>query len=233
VVFRPLAPSRSSDFAVVRIPPAGGRAFVLRRGQTLRVIDPLGGQVADLLMFGLDADDRATTQVFSAGRSIDYANRLYLTTGDTLYSNRSTPMLLIGRDDCKRHDCTLTPCSPEMYRILYGDDGTHPSCFANLRDNLTDFGVDSDQIPTTFNVFMNVTFAPADAASPGEMNIGPPLSRPGDVIEFEAKMDLAVGLTACASEATNHVRHAGELKPIDYSIIDPAPPAPARPRRPG
>ena len=202
-----------------RIPPAGGRGFVVRKGQTLRVIDPLGGQVADLLMFALDGQQRITGEVFSAGRSIDYANKLYLTTGDTLYSNRSRPMAEIGRDDCGRHDCTLTPCSPEMYQLLFGDDGTHPSCFANLRDTLARFGVMPDQIPTTFNVFMNVTFAPVEAEVPGAMTIGPPLSRPGCVTEFVAQMDLAVGLTACASENTNHVQSMSELKPIDYEIV--------------
>ena len=211
---------------VVRIPPASGRAFVVRRGQTLRVIDPLGGQVADLLMFALE-NGGITGEVYSGGRSIDYADRLYLTAGDTLYSNRSRPMLEITRDDCGRHDAVLTPCSPEMYRLLYGDDGTHPSCLANLRDTLSEFGVDPDRIPATFNVFMNVTFAPADAAVPGRTTIGPPLSGAGDVVEFAAKMDLAVGLTACASENTNHVADASGLKPIDFEVIDPTVPTPS------
>ncbi len=207
-----------SGSAVNRIPPTSGAAFVVRKGQTLRVIDPFGGQVADLLMFGFE-NGRATSEVFSAGRSIDYANRLYLTTGDALYSNRSRPMFEIGRDDCKRHDATLTPCSSEMYQLLYGDDGSHPSCFSNLRDTLADFGVDPDQIPGTFNVFMNVTFAPADSERPGEMTIGPPLSKAGHVLELVAQMDLAVGLTSCASEATNHVATREELKPVDYAIL--------------
>ncbi len=205
-----------------RIPPASGRAFILKKDQTLRVIDPLGGQVADLLTFALDGET-ITGEVLSGGRSIDYGNKLYMTKGDLLYSNRSRPMLEITRDDCTagggRHDFTLTPCSPEMYVKLYDDDGTHPSCFANLRDHLAAFGVESDQIPTTFNVFMNVTFAPADAPVPGEITIGPPLSKAGDVIEFKAHMDLAVGLTSCPSEGTNHVDDASELKPIDYEII--------------
>ncbi len=201
-----------------RIPPASGRAFLVRRGQTLRICDPFGSQVADLLCYGLEGD-KATAEYVSGGRSIDYASKLYLTTNDTLYSNRSRPMLKIGRDDCGRHDFTLTPCSAEMYRLLYQDDGSHPSCFANLRDSLSDYGVTPDQIPTTFNVFMNVTYASAEAAVPGAMTIGPPLSKAGDVIEFAAVMDLVVGLTSCPSETTNHVENASDLKPIDYEVI--------------
>jgi uncharacterized protein YcgI (DUF1989 family) len=208
---------RSSE-SPTRIPPAAGTAFLLKKGQTLRVIDPIGGQVADLLAFAVEGD-KATAEVLSGGRSLDYGGKLYLTAGDTLYSNRSTPMLDIVRDDCKRHDFTLTPCSPEMYRLLYGDDGTHPSCFANLRTHLADYGVTPDQIPTTFNVFMNVMYASADSEVPGKMTIGPPLSKAGDVLDLVARMDLAVGLTACASEATNHVATAADLKPIDYQIL--------------
>ena len=196
-----------------RIPPASGAAFVLRRGDLLRVIDPEGEQVADLMCFALGDDGRATAEVLSGGRSIDYNDRLYLSTGCDLWSNRSRKMMTIGRDDCGRHDFTLTPCSREMYELLYGQ-AEHRSCFTNLAETLRDHGADPDRMATTFNLFMNVTFAPADAEVPGQMTIGPPLSKPGDVIELRALIDLAVGLTACASETTNN----GTLKPIDYQI---------------
>ncbi len=52
------------------------------------------------------------------------------------------------------------------------------------RTHLCDFGVSADQIPTTFNVFMNVVYASADAEVPGKMSIDPPLSKAGDVIEI-------------------------------------------------
>ena len=202
------------DVRTHRVPPASGAAFVLRAGDTLSVIDPEGEQVADLMCFALGSDGRATPEVLSGGRSIDYNDRLYLTSGCDLWSNRSRKMMTIGRDDCGRHDFTLTPCSREMYELLYGQTD-HRSCFSNLAETLAEHGVEPDRMATTFNVFMNVTFAPADAPVPGKMTIGPPLSRAGDVCEFTALMDLAVGLTACASETTNN----GTLKPIDYRIV--------------
>lgn len=198
---------------VTRIEPARGAAFILRAGERLHVIDPLGEQVADLMCFALGDDDRATAEVLSSGRSIDYNNRLYLSTGNDLWSNRSRKMLSIKHDDVGRHDFTLTPCSAEMYRLLY-EQPDHASCFANLAQTLREYGVDPDRMATTFNIFMNVTFQPVDAERPGEMSIGTPLSMPGDRIVFQAHMDLALGLTACASETTNN----GLLKPIDYRI---------------
>ena len=71
-----------------RIAPQTGAGFELGKGELLRVIDPQGEQVADLMAFS-HADPR---EVLSSGRSIDYANTIYLTTGHTLYSNRSVPM---------------------------------------------------------------------------------------------------------------------------------------------
>src|SRR6185369_17172176 len=66
-----------------RLEPQTGTAFELRAGQQLRVIDLEGEQVADLTAF--NAADKS--EWLSSGRSIDYANRIYVTTHDILYSN--------------------------------------------------------------------------------------------------------------------------------------------------
>ena len=191
-----------------RIPAHSGVALLLDRGQTLRVIDPEGRQVADL--YSVSREDRR--EQLSSGRSIDYADTLYLTTGHVLYSNRERPMWTIGRDDVGRHDLVLTPCSPEMYKRLRGDDGTHPSCFENLRGPMSSFGVEADRIGSTFNIFMDVRFDPET----GKMTIAPPASRAGQCIELHAEQDMVVGLTACSSEVTND----GALKPIDFEVLD-------------
>ena len=176
------------------------------------MIDPNGEQVSDLTAFA--KDDLA--EWLSSGRSIDYANTIYLTAGHTLYSNRSRPMFTIVSDDVGRHDFLLTPCSIETFRIIYNHQGDHPSCFGNLAKNLAPFGIAPDTIPTTFNIFMNVEVAPN-----GELTIGPPRSKPGQAIVLRAEMDLVVGLTACSAEMSNNY----SFKPIDYQIL-PAEPRP-------
>lgn len=122
-------------------------------------------------------------------------------------------MLKIEEDTSGVHDFLLTPCSPEMYRLLYGlpEGHDHPSCLTNLAQSLGPYGVDRDRVSTTFNVFMNVPVRPD-----GSLSVEPPASRPGDSITFRAEMDLVVGLTACAAEGTNN----GRLKPIDFQILD-------------
>ena len=136
----------------VEIPPRSGTAFTLDKGQRLTVIDPRGEQVADLLAF-----NRADTdEVISSGRTLDYASRIYLTTGDPLYSNRSRVMLRIVADTVGRHDFLLTPCSKDTFRIIYGDTDPHRGCFGNLAAALEPYGVTPDMIPVAFNCFMNV-----------------------------------------------------------------------------
>ena len=189
-----------------RLEPQTGTSFSLDRGQVLRVIDPEGEQVSDLVAFA-QADK---SEWLSSGRSIDYNNTVYLTSGHLLYSNRSNPMFTILEDRVGRHDFLLTPCSSETFEILYkGHEGYHPSCLENLTKNLERFGILVDDIPTTFNVFMNVDILPS-----GELKIGPPLSEPGDFLDLRAEMDLIVGVTACSAEMSNNYR----FKPIEVEV---------------
>ena len=139
--------------------------------------------MSDLFAF----EDGNTERWLSSGRSIDYASKTGLSTGDTLYSNDSRPMLTILRDKVGRHDFVLTPCSQEMFEILYGCKGHHPSCFENLAAHLGPFGVRPSQIHTTFNIFMEVTVNAA-----GVVKVGVPTSKAGDWIELRAEMDLDV-----------------------------------------
>jgi uncharacterized protein YcgI (DUF1989 family) len=191
-----------------RLEPQTGTAFRLPAGARLRVIDPCGEQVADLVAYNAAELD----EWLSSGRSIDYASTIYLTTGHVLYSNRSRPMLTIVEDSVGRHDFLLTPCSRETFRLLYKHQGEHPSCSENLVRGLGQYGVTFDRLPTTFNVFMNVEVGPT-----GELRILPPRSQAGDSLTLRAEMDLVVGLTACSAELSNN--HS--FKPIDFEVLRP------------
>lgn len=196
-----------------RIAPQSGTAFAMRAGETLTVVDIEGEQVADLFAFA--RDDRAES--LSSGRSLDYAETIFLTRGHTLYSNRSRPMLSILEDTVGRHDFLLTPCSQETFEIIYGIRDPHPSCLGNLREALAPYGIAPDTIGTTFNIFMNV-----EVARDGTLTVRPPSSRAGDRIVFRAEMDLLVGLTACSAEMSNNYA----FKPIAWRV-DSAGPIPS------
>ncbi|XBQ15486.1 MAG: urea carboxylase-associated family protein [Oceanicaulis sp.] len=191
-----------------RIPARSGTAFRLPKGAVLTVTDPEGEQVADLVAFA--ADD--TREYLSSGRSIDFAERMFLTTGDTLYSNRSNPMLEIIEDEVGRHDFTLTPCSKATFERLYDDHPILPGCQGNLESALAPYGVGPDQIPIAFNVFMNVAYDP----DTGACSVLPPKSKPGQSIRLRAATDLVIGLTACSADGSNN----GDCTPIDWEIAE-------------
>ena len=192
----------------VRIAPRSGTAFRLHKGDVLRVIDPEGGQVGDLLAFSA-ADPR---EALSNGRTFDYEETVRLTTGNRLWSNRSNPMLRIVADDVGCHDFLLTPCSEATFRHFYPAKPVHRGCFGNLAEALAPFGIEADAIPVAFNLFMNV---PLDAA--GRLKVLPPPTGPGDAIRLEALDELIIGLTACSA----YDSCGGSFKPIDYEIETP------------
>lgn len=189
------------------ISPQSGTAFILRRGQVLRVIDPEGEQVSDLAAFSLDLP----RQSLSAGKTVDFAETIYLTQGHRLYSSLSQPMLEIVADTVGRHDILLAPCSQETFDLLYpGHSGYHRSCFENLFTHLAAHGIGREQIHSTFNIFMNV-----EIDTSGRVRVLPPRSRAGDRVELRALMDLVIGLTACSAEQSNNYA----FKPIRFEVL--------------
>lgn len=190
-----------------RIAPRSGTAFELRKGQRLSVTDPQGEQVSDMLAFSVE-DVR---EHLSSGRSLDYASKLFLSTGNVLYSNRSRPMLEIVEDTVGRHDFLLTPCSADTFRIIYGDHNPHHGCQGNFERALAPYGITADDIPVAFNIFMNV----AIDGETGAIAVKPPRSKAGDHIAFVALMDVVVALTACSAPQSNN----GSFKPIDWEIL--------------
>lgn len=188
------------------IPPQSGAAFLLKKNQRLTVIDIEGEQVSDFICYNL----HDKLEYLSSGRTIDYAGTIYLTKGHKFYSNRSNVMFSMIEDTVGKHDFLLTPCSAEMFRIIYGHAEPHRGCFGNLREALQEYGILPDNIPTCFNIFMNV---PVDGTT-GKVSVLPPISKAGDHVILEANMDLIVGMTSCSAGLSNNFN----FKPIGYKI---------------
>lgn len=187
------------------IAPRSGVSIDIKKGQLLMVSSIEDEQVADLVSF--NASDM--TEYLSNGKTFDYCESIRLTTGNTLYSNLSNPMLEIVQDTCGVHDFLLAPCCPKTMEIFYDIDDDVPTCRENLYHALKEYGIERWQIPTAFNIFMNVPVAPD-----GSIKVLPPISKAEDYILFRACMDMVIGLTACSAAASNN----GSFKPIGYTV---------------
>ncbi|MEP6583287.1 MAG: urea carboxylase-associated family protein [Ginsengibacter sp.] len=190
------------------IAPRSGVSLILKKSQRLKVVDIEGEQVSDFICF----NQSDVSEYLSSGRTIDYAETIFLTKNHSFYSNRSNIMFEMVEDTVGRHDFLLTPCSADTFRIIYGHTSPHHGCLGNLAMALKQYKIEEDDIPTCFNIFMHVTVN----GDTGKIGVLPPKSKAGDYILIEAKMDLVIGMTACSAEMSNNYA----FKPIGYKIED-------------
>ncbi|MCP4600139.1 MAG: urea carboxylase-associated family protein [Proteobacteria bacterium] len=184
-----------------------GTAFTVKQGQTIRIIDVEGEQVSDLICFAQEDVE----EYLSCGRTTDYNGKIYFSTGDVLYSDRSNPMLKIIADRVGKHIFLYAPCSPEMFQLTYDVTEPHPNCLDNLASSLEPFGIRPAQISMAFNVFMHITIS-----EDGKISIHSPLSKAGDYIDLRAEMDLVVGVTSCSAGKCNNY----QCTAIEVEIYD-------------
>jgi urea carboxylase-associated protein 1 len=190
------------------------RACVARRldaGQSLRITDLEGQQVADVIAFTWpDLKDRLWPST-----SIRLNGTVYFTTGHVLYSELSRPLLTITHDTCGRHDMLAGSCNAHIDKVRYGVDD-HRGCVENFMEAIAPYGLERADVPMSFNVFMNCPVEPD-----GSWSIAEPVSRPGDVIEMRAETDLLVAISNCPQDL--NPCNAGEPKPLGISIADASP----------
>ena len=175
----------------IHIPPRQGRAVTVPEGAAFRVIDPAGGQVADLWAF--NAGD--VGEHLSAMHTRAAIDRLFPRVGEAFMTTRRRPILVFERDDTPAiHDMLITPCDPERYEGL-GVEGWHASCEENLLRTMHDLGHDQICVPQSLNLFMNI---PVGA----DMGLGwePAQTRPGDSVTFRAAMEVIVVVSACPQD---------------------------------
>ena len=191
------------------IPAAGGAGLHLKRGARLRILDPQGGQSGDLVAFSQDGHQR-----LSNGRTFDYGGKIYLSKGDTLWSDRSEPMLTIVADTCGRHDTLGGACAQESNMVRYAIEKRHMhACRNSFLKAVTewDHGMTKRDITANINFFMNV-----DVGADGLLMFAPPRSRPGDSFVVRAEMDLAVAVSACPASTCNG---GAPPRPLAFEIL--------------
>jgi uncharacterized protein len=172
--------------AMIQIPAGTGRAVTVQAGQTLRIVNVEGKQVADFIAY--NAHDLAES--LSTVHTLVSLGRLFPTTGDRLRSNRRTPMVEIVRDDTGRHDMLIAACDPWRYEHDFNVKG-HRSCSDNFLEALAPWGRARHELPHPVNFFQNMRYPE------GRVEFGESLARPGDVVELRALMDLVAAVSAC------------------------------------
>src|SRR5258706_7428746 len=183
-----------------------GVAFEVKKDQRLRIA---GKSIVDFVAFNL----HDLTERFDQARTKTNQVKIFISTGDVLYSKRSNPMLTIVADTFTegRHDLQNGMCSRKRFemvakgqakRIFAEGVDINPKkpeeipdhgCWENLSNAVKAWKIAPDDVPSPFNIFQCMRIDP-DTGTMYDTMIRP---KNEAYVDFRAEMDLLVAASAC------------------------------------
>jgi uncharacterized protein len=190
---------------------------IVRKGETLRIIDLEGNQSADFLMYALDDD----SERYSAQDTIAAQRNIFLRAGSVLVSNEGRPMARVEVTTVAYHDTIGGACSCESNTLRYGHHTkSHHACVDNFLYANARHGRGKRDMVSNINWFMNVPVEPD-----GALGIVDGISAPGLYVELLAQMDLVAVISNCPQ--INNPCNAFNPTPLRVVITAPHPTAEA------
>ena len=183
-----------------------GAAFEVLKGQRIRIA---GRSIVDFVAFNL----RDLTERFDQARTKTNQVKIFVSTGDVLYSKRNTPMMTIVADTFVegRHDLQKGMCSRKRFEMVAQGQSkrvfaegvdinpktaeeipTH-GCWENLSGAVKPWNITPDDVPSLFNIFQCMRIDP-DTGIMYDTMIRPQVE---SHVDFRAEMDLLVAASAC------------------------------------
>ncbi len=179
----------ASAIANYFVPAEAPFTCLVKKGESVRIIDLEGQQAVDTLFYR--ADDFA--ERYSSQDTLRVQGAAYVTTGTKLISNEGNVMLEVTADSCGRHDTSAGACSCEANTVRFGHQVKYlHACRENFVMAVTRHGMSKRDIVPNINFFMNVPVEPS-----GELAIVDGISRPGDYVELKAEMDVLLVISNC------------------------------------
>jgi len=180
-----------SDADTIEIPARKGKAAFVSEGQKVKVINTHGEQVVDTWAFAR----HDLREFMSMEHTRATLVKLMPAEGDDLHSNRRRPILTLAEDTTPGiHDTLMAACDSHRYALL-GCTDYHDNCQDNLLGGMYALGLTPPEIPSPLNLFMNIPWT-----AEGELSYDAPVSKPGDFVVLEAKMDLVIAFSACPQD---------------------------------
>ncbi|MBJ3777894.1 urea amidolyase associated protein UAAP2 [Acuticoccus mangrovi] len=189
-----------------------GWSGLVKKGQSIRIVDSCGQQAVDTLFY--NAHD--TSERYSAQDTLQAARYAYIRAGTTLISNDGNPMLTMTADTVGYHDTSAGACSVESNTVRFGHETRHlHACRENFVVEAARWGMQKRDIVSNINFFMNVPIEPD-----GRLAIVDGLSEPGNYVELVALMDVICLISNCPQ--INNPCNGFDPTPIEVLIWDPA-----------
>jgi uncharacterized protein YcgI (DUF1989 family) len=188
------------------VPKNSGAAFEVKCGQRLRIA---GVSIVDFVAFNL----HDLTERFDQARTKTNQAKIFISTGDALYSKRNNRMLTIVADTFEggRHDLQKGMCSRKRFEMVAQgkakrlfaegvdinpkapEDIPDHGCWENLTSALEPWNIAPDDIPSPFNIFQCMRIDP-DTGVMHDTMVRP---RSEAYVDFTSEMDCLVAVSAC------------------------------------
>lgn len=201
-----------SDAVYAHDVPAGRPwSRILKRGQTLRIVDSEGQQAVDALLYC--AED--TAERYSAQDTLRVQGSAYVGEGTRLISNRDRVMAHLTADTCGHHDTSAGCCSCESNAVRFGEQTRYQNaCRENFVLELSRHGLGKRDIVSNLNFFMNV---PIDRS--GNFSVVDGLSVSGNYVDITADMDVICVISNCPQ--INNPCNGFNPTPVKVLVWDP------------
>jgi hypothetical protein len=165
----------------------------LAAGEAVRIVNTHGSQVVDTWAFC--AENLAHHMSMEHTRVEN--GRLMPAVGQTLFTNRREPILVLEEDTSPGiHDTLMAACDRWRYEHL-GCTEYHRNCADNMVEAMAVIGLSADRVPQPLNLFMNI---PVNADL--SLTQGEPATKPGDHVLLRAVRDCVVVFSACPQDIT-------------------------------
>ncbi|MFI3291427.1 MAG: DUF1989 domain-containing protein [Opitutales bacterium] len=158
---------------------------LIKKGQTVRIVDSEGNQSADTLFY--NADD--ISEHYNVQNTLACQGNALLGTGSILYSQEGNPMLEIVADTCGEHDTLGSACSCESNCIRYGFHTRfmHACREIYMKEAMKTSFMDKRDLVDNVNFFMHVALD-----DKGNLNFTDGISKAGKYVEMKALMNIYI-----------------------------------------
>ncbi len=199
----------ADPLADLNILPGEAKAYEVRKGQFIQILDVQGRECSDFQAFSLRALDDGLERDIDPTTTRSLMGSLYPEPGifSKYWSVDHEPLVQIVQDTCGRHDTFGLACTARYYEDM-GYPG-HVNCSDNITRDLARWNVRPRKGWPAINFFFNTMLDATNA-----IGMDDPWSRPGDYVMLQALTDLVCVSTACPCD----IDPANGWNPTDIQV---------------
>jgi uncharacterized protein len=199
--------------------PLSGGGFIVKKGQTFRLIELEGPQIADVGVWNLHNPKETVSSLRTwelegwflkvnsrVWSGIPWFRPLITCIDETLDSRR--------RNDDFHHHSVASQCSAEQVEMRSGRAGAN-ACRLNMLQAIEPFGWKEEHIRDNLDFFQKWLFNPKENKFYGARTD----AKHGDYIEFYAEIDVVVAVSVCPA-GDNSKNESPEVHPLGFEIYD-------------